>query len=51
MHLLMAGFPAAMFVFYMQETAVRSFEGYRTFSALIEDLTMLLLNVSLQEGQ
>lgn len=51
MHLLMAGFTAAMLVFYMHQTAVRRFEGYRTYSALIEDLTMLLLNVILQEGQ
>lgn len=51
MHLLMAGFTASMLVFYMHQTAIGRFEGYRTDSALIENLTMLLLNVTLQEGQ
>lgn len=51
MHLLMVGFTATMLVFYMHQTAIGRSEGYRTYSALIEDLTMLLLNVSLQEGQ
>lgn len=51
MHLLMAGFTASMLVFYMHQASIRRFEGYRTDSALIEDLTMLLLNVTLQEGQ
>ncbi len=54
MHLLMVGFTATiatMLVVYMHSTTFRRFEGYRTDSALIEDLTMLLLNVTLQEGQ
>lgn len=51
MHLLMAGFTASMLVFYMHQASIGRFEGYRTDSALIEDLTMLLLNVTLQEGQ
>lgn len=51
MHLLMARFIGAMFGFHMHQAAISRFEGYRTFSAFIEDFTMFVLDVTLQEGQ
>lgn len=51
MHLLMARFIDAMLAFHMRQTAIGRLEGYRTFCTLIEDLTMFVLNVTLQERQ
>lgn len=47
----MGRFIDAMLGFHMRRTAISRFEGYGTFCTFIKDLTMFVLNMTLQEGQ